>query len=290
MFGRSGQVARELARSAGPDILLTALDRSQAELSDPQVCADWIARSEVDVVINAAAYTEVDAAEDNEAVAMKINADAPLVMARACADRGLTFIQISSDYVFDGSQEGAWKECDPARPINAYGRSKLYGEQAVQATGGKNVILRTSWIFSSHGQNFVKKMLQISKATEFLEVVNDQFGGPTPASGIAASILTIAQAFQADKGVPGIYHYSGTPNVSWYEFAHQVLDMAGDHRETVLRAIVSCDRPTKAARPRNSTLNCSKIKRIYGIDQADWQASLAGVLNEIKEREFCDRS
>ena len=188
VFGKTGQVATELQRQAD----VTALGRDQADLSDPQACAAVIADLKPSVVINAAAYTAVDKAEEEEAKAQTINAAAPGAMAGACVHLDIPFLHISTDYVFDGSGTKAWRETDPVSPQNAYGRTKLAGEQAIRAAGARHIILRTAWVFSAHGANFVKTMLRLSETRDALSVVEDQIGGPTPAADIAATLLTLA--------------------------------------------------------------------------------------------------
>ncbi|MDT8343119.1 MAG: sugar nucleotide-binding protein, partial [Thermohalobaculum sp.] len=201
MFGRTGQLAREVLRRAGDGIAVTALDRDAADLGDPARCADLIARAGADVVLNAAAFTAVDLAEAEEARALRINAEAPGAMAQAAAARGLPFLHISSDYVFDGTSPRPWREDDPVAPLNAYGRTKLAGERAVAAAGGPHVILRTAWVHAGHGRNFVASMLRAGAAQPRLRVVADQHGGPTPAGALAGAALAIARAFAAGCGV-----------------------------------------------------------------------------------------
>lgn len=222
VFGQTGQVARELQAQA--DVL--ALGRDQADLSDPALCAEAIHRAKPDVVINAAAYTAVDRAEQEEALATVVNGESPGAMARTCADLGIPFLHVSTDYVFDGSGSEPWRESDPVAPQNAYGRSKLAGEEAVRAAGGAHAILRTSWVFSAHGANFVKTMLRLSETRDALNVVDDQIGGPTPADAIAAALLEMAAQMQASKA-GGTYHFSGYPAVSWADFAREIFRKRG---------------------------------------------------------------
>jgi dTDP-4-dehydrorhamnose reductase len=275
VFGTSGQVATELQRLPH-DII--ALPRSAADLTDPDRCAAHIRATDADAVINAAAYTAVDRAEDEEPLATPINGTAPGAMAQAAADRGLPFLHISTDYVFDGSGERAWQPGDAVAPINAYGRSKLAGEQAVAGAGGQWAVLRTSWVFSAHGANFVKTMLRLSESRDSLNVVADQIGGPTPAQGIAQALATMAQAMIAGQG-GGIYHYAGTPMTSWACFARETFALAG--RETQVTDIPSADYPTPARRPLNSRLDCASLQADFGITQPDWKAALADVIKEV---------
>ena len=252
-----------------------------ADLSDPAACAQIIVDSDADVIINAAAYTEVDPAENDDALAAVINAEAPTAMAQAAAARSIPFLHISSDYVFDGSGEHAWTTSDTPAPLGAYGQTKRQGEIGVVNGGGAYAILRTSWVFSAHGANFVKNMLRLGKDRCTLNVVNDQIGGPTPAADIAATLLTLAKAFHTGKGINGIYHYAGTPDVSWESFAREIFKQS---KLTVeVSGIPTTDYPTPAARPLNSRLDCSTLEQNFGIARPDWQIGLKHVLQELGE-------
>ena len=274
VFGRTGQVASELQRQAA----VTALGRDRADLSDPQGCAAIIADLAPDLVINAAAYTAVDRAESDEAAAQVINAASPGAMAGACKRLDIPFLHISTDYVFDGSGTRPWRETDPAQPQNAYGRTKLAGEEAIRASGARHIILRTSWVFSAHGANFVKTMLRLSDTRDALGVVEDQIGGPTPAADIAATLLALADPMR-DGATGGTYHYAGDPQTSWAGFARAIFAVAG--RDVTVTGIPSTDYPTPAARPLNSRLDCAKLASDFGIMPADWQAGLRAVIEEV---------
>lgn len=278
VFGRTGQVATELARAGGAAV--TALGRDAADLTDPAACAALIRDTGADAVINAAAYTAVDRAESEEALATLVNAGAPAAMARASAERGLPFLHVSTDYVFDGTGTRAWREDDPVAPQNAYGRTKLAGERAVTAAGGRCAILRTAWVFSAHGSNFVRTMLRLSTERDRLGVVDDQVGCPTPAAAIATALLGMARAMR-DGQPGGIYHFAGQPPASWCGFAREIFARAG--REVALAPIASADYPTPAARPANSRLDCRAIATDFGISAPDWRAGLRAVLDELGE-------
>lgn len=277
VFGKTGQVATELQRNA----TVTALDREQADLSDPEACAAVIAKTNADAIINAAAYTAVDKAEDEEALATTINADAPSAMARAAALRGLPFIHISTDYVFDGQGKTPWLTTDSVVPLGAYGRSKLKGEIGVHQAGGVHAILRTSWVFSAHGQNFVKTMLRLSDTRDALNIVDDQIGGPTPAADIASACLTMATAFHNGQGQTGTYHFSGEQDASWAGFAREIFRQS--KRTMSIMGIPSTEYPTPAARPMNSRLNCESLYQEFGITRPDWRTGLTHVLRELGE-------
>lgn len=278
VFGQTGQVARELARLL-PDALF--LGRTRADLTDPAACAAAIAGTQADVVINAAAYTAVDRAESDVATAMAVNAAAPGAMAQAAAARGLPFLHISTDYVFDGSGTRPWQPGDATGPLGVYGQSKLAGEDAVRAAGGAHVILRMSWVFSSHGANFVKTMLRLGADRPVLRVVADQIGGPTAAADIAATLVTMATALRAGAA-GGSYHYAGQPAVSWADFARAIFRSAD--LTVAVEDIASEAYPTPARRPQNSRLDGSTLKTDFGIDPPDWQLGLARVIAELKEQ------
>lgn len=282
VFGQSGQVATELQRQA--DVL--ALGRDRADLTDPAACAAAIRAHAPDAVINAAAYTAVDRAETEPALARTINAEAPAAMAGACASLAIPMIHISTDYVFAGGGTTPWRETDPVAPQNAYGRSKAEGEAAILASGARAAILRTSWVFSAHGANFVKTMLRLADSRDSLTVVADQIGGPTPAADIAATCLKMAQAMQAGQAeaggqAGGIYHYAGQPAVSWADFARAVFAIAG--RDVSVTDIPSSAYPTPAARPLNSRLDCAKLLTDFGISPPEWEAGLRAVVKELTQ-------
>ena len=276
VFGHTGQVARELARAAPEAVFL---GRDQADLSDPAACAAAIRAYRPDAVINAAAWTAVDRAETEEVAATVVSGHAPGAMARACADLGAPLVQISTDYVFDGAGTLPFRPSDPTAPLGAYGRSKLAGERAVQASGARHVILRTSWVFSAHGANFVKTMLRLGADRPALRVVADQIGGPTPADAIAAACLTLARGLR-DGAAGGTHHFAGAPHTSWACFARETFAQAG--LATTVEDIPTTDYPTPAQRPLNSRLDCTALAAEFGITQPDWRAALARVIAELK--------
>ncbi|MEI4473748.1 dTDP-4-dehydrorhamnose reductase [Frigidibacter sp. MR17.24] len=284
VFGQTGQVARELARL--PDLVqsgLVQLGRDRADFSDPEACVAALrathAETPLTAVINAAAWTAVDRAEAEEEAATLVNATTPGALARAAAELGLPFVHISTDYVFEGSGTRPWAPGDATGPLGAYGRTKLAGERAVAAAGGTHAILRTSWVFSAHGANFVKTMLRLSETRDKLTVVADQIGGPTPAAAIAAAVQAIAGALVADPSKSGTYHFSGAPDVSWADFAREILARAG--RTTSVEDIPTSAYPTPAVRPPNSRMDCSATEAAFGIPRPDWRAGLEAVLADL---------
>jgi dTDP-4-dehydrorhamnose reductase len=279
IFGKNGQVAQELQRRHG-NWQLEVRGSEEANFETPDVCAAFVAATDADVVINAAAYTAVDRAESDEAQATMVNATTPGAIARAAALRGLPFVQISTDYVFDGAGETPFRPEDPTGPLGAYGRSKLAGEEAVRAAGGVYAILRTSWVVSSHGANFVKTMLRLGAERERLTVVADQIGGPTPAAAIADTCFNIARQLCEDSKKSGKYHFCGAPDVSWADFAREIFAQAGLGCEVA--DIPSAAYPTPAKRPQNSRMDCSKTEEVFGISRPDWRAGLSDILRDLK--------
>lgn len=279
MFGRSGQVATEMIRRAPEGVSITALGRPDADLVDPRACAKIVQEADADIVVNAAAYTAVDQAEKDRILANIINARAPAALADAAALRSIPFIHLSTDYVFDGTGNTPWRPDDRTSPINAYGRTKRRGEEGIIAAGGQWAILRTSWVFSAHGTNFVKTMLRLGQERDRLRIVADQIGGPTAAADIADAIYRMAQRLTCGPKVGGIFHFSGAPDVSWVQFAREIFMQAG--LGVQVEEIESVDYPTPAARPKNSRLDCSSLAKIFGIEQPDWRQSLRKVLDEL---------
>lgn len=279
VFGQTGQAARELARRLPPDVTATFLSRSDADLMQPATCAAAITARDMDAVINAAAWTAVDKAESEEAAATTVNGDSPAAMARACAAKGVPFLHISTDYVFDGRGDTPFAPDHPTAPLNAYGRSKLAGETAIRASGARHLILRTSWVVSAHGTNFLRTMLRLGAERPSLNVVADQHGAPTPAAAIADVLLTAARAM-TQGAAGGTHHFAGTPDTTWADFARAI--MAGAGLPCDINDIPTSAYPTPAARPANSRLDCSTFTRDFGIPRPDWRAHLAGILQELR--------
>ena len=275
VFGKTGQVATELQALTE----VVALGRDRADLAYPDGCASAIRAIRPRAVINAAAYTAVDRAEEEEPLATIINAEAPGAMATACADLEVPLVHISTDYVFGGEGTEPFAPDHVRSPLGAYGRSKMAGEDAVRASGAVHAILRTSWVFSAHGHNFLKSMLRLSETRDSLRVVDDQIGGPTPASAIAAACLAIADALIADPSKSGTYHYSGAPDVSWCGFAAEIFRQT--KRPVALTRIRSADYPLPAPRPQNSRLECSTTNDLFGIPRPDWRDHVRLVLAQM---------
>jgi dTDP-4-dehydrorhamnose reductase len=279
IFGRNGQVATEFAKTASSSLgSVKFLGRGECDLAVPGSAARAIADLSPDIVINAAAYTAVDKAETQQEAAYALNAAAPGEMAEASAAIGAPLIHISTDYVFDGLAPGAYRETDRCAPLSVYGASKLAGEVAVRERQPHHVILRTSWVFSPYGANFVRTMLRLGAERDELAIVHDQHGGPTAAADIAAAILKIAAGIRDDSAAFGTYHYAGAPVSTWFDFAKAIFERAALHgykTPKAVRAIATADYPTAAVRPPNSTLDCSAITRYWGIEPPLWQNSLS---------------
>ncbi|WP_460273025.1 dTDP-4-dehydrorhamnose reductase [Celeribacter sp. ULVN23_4] len=277
VFGKTGQVASEL-RSLLPEARF--LGRDEADLTDPLVCGRIIRALKPEAVINAAAYTAVDKAEEDGLAATLVNAAAPTEMAECCADLDIPFVHISTDYVFDGAGETPFTPDAPTGPLGVYGETKLEGENGVREAGGRFVILRTSWVFSAHGGNFVKTMLRLAQSRDKLTVVSDQIGGPTAARDIAKACVEIAKQLEIDPNKAGTYHFSGAPDVSWAAFAREIFAQSGD--AMTVEDIPASEYPMPAERPYNSRLDCSATEATFGIKRPDWKTSLAEVLKELE--------
>lgn len=278
VFGKSGQVAKELQRHMPTGIHSEFLGRDQVDVAYAGACAAAIMQSPADVVINATAWTAVDKAESEPDAAWSVNARAPGEMVEACNRKNIPLIHLSTDYVFAGTGGSPQKPDSPRAALNVYGKSKAAGETAISARGGNHLVLRTSWVFSSSGNNFVKTMLKLGLERKQLRIVSDQIGGPTSASAIAVAIIKAAEAMHA--GAPGgLHHFAGTPDTSWSGFAREIFRQAS--LDVQVDNILTTDYPTPAKRPLNSRLCCKSFNNAFGIERPDWRAGLAIVLQEL---------
>ena len=277
LFGKTGQVAKELCNR--PNV--TAIGRDKADFTEPQKIIEIVKSTDADIIINAVAYTSVDLAEEEFELANIINGTTVKELAKVSASRNIPFLHISTDYVFKGDGNLNWKTSDQTNPQNSYGKSKLIGESGILEAGGPHVILRTSWVFSSHGNNFVKTMLRLASNNNELSIVKDQIGGPTCAKDIADALWKIASDFYAGNGITGIYHFSGKPNSSWANFASEIFSQT--HQDIKIKQILTKDFLTKAKRPLNSRLDCSSLRIDYGIKQPEWKKGLTNVLANLKQ-------
>ncbi len=277
--GARGQVGSELAARA-PLLGLEAVATTRAELdiTDAGAIDAAIARHAPDLLINAAAYTAVDRAEEDAEACLRVNRDAPGRLARACARAGIPMFHLSTDYVFDGRLERPYTEQDAPAPINLYGRSKWEGEQRVAAGLTRHLILRVAWVFGATGTNFVKTIARLARERDELGIVADQFGSPTPADTIADTLLELALRLDHDGDLPwGTWHYAGAPDCNWYQFANAILAHLPDARAR-LRPITSADYPTAAARAADTRLDCTAIENALAIVRPSWKAGLDRML------------
>ena len=275
VIGKTGQVATELALLE-PDARYVS--RDEVDLAKPTQLAAFLKATPARAIINAAAYTAVDRAEQERDLAMAVNGAAVGTMAEHAAAHDIPLVHISTDYVFDGQGTDPHKPDDPVAPLGVYGQSKMAGEALIRNAGGQHVILRTSWVFSAHGNNFVKTMLRLSETRNALNVVDDQIGGPTPARSIAQAVLAITGALRGGQ-TGGTYHFAGAPVTSWAGFARETFARAG--RDVTVTGIPTTDYPTPATRPLNSRLDCTTLETDFGIKPADWQAELAHILKVL---------
>jgi len=289
LIGRNGQVGHELMQALAPLGAVIATDRSTLDLRDEGAIRTLVRQLRPGLVVNAAAYTAVDKAETEIDLAFAINARAPAVLAQEAATLGAWLVHYSTDYVFAGDRaQGAYVETDPTGPMNAYGRSKLAGEEAVAAVGGAHIILRTSWVYGAHGANFVKTIIRLAREREKLSIVADQVGAPTSSRLIAETTAQLAVQLpdDGDDAVSGIYHLQGAGEASWYEFAEAIVDRLrlSDAQEVRCREITpipSSAYPTPAQRPANSRLDCGKISRTFDVQLPQWQDDFGRLFGDI---------
>ncbi|HRX69572.1 MAG: dTDP-4-dehydrorhamnose reductase [Gammaproteobacteria bacterium] len=285
VIGAQGQVGWELTRRAlalGHNVL--AWDQAELDITDAAAVDQALNASNADVVINAAAYTAVDKAEQDPEQAFAVNRDGPVHLAAACARLNLPLLHISTDYVYDGAKTSPYVEDDPTAPMGVYGASKLAGDEAVRPLCPRHLILRVSWVFGVHGHNFVKTILRLAREREALRVVADQYGCPTFAGDIADALLELAgRITEIDaRAAWGTYHYCGHPATTWHGFASAIVEMAREQEPLPVKtvtAITTADYPTPAARPANSVLDCSRLARNFGIQPRPWQEGLRQLLS-----------
>lgn len=289
LLGKDGQVGWQLQRSLAPHGRVVACSRAECDLADMDRIRSVVSQIKPSVIVNAAAYTAVDKAETEVALAQRINAEAPGVLAEEAARLGALLVHYSTDYVYDGTKTTPWVESDPTDPQSVYGATKLAGEAAIRAVGGKSLIFRTSWVFGARGGNFVKTILRLARDKDSLNVVDDQIGSPTPAAliatvtGIALAMLRRGQLLES--GENRLYHLAAARPVSWCEFARTVVGLAGavpgfDLRlpAEAIRAITTAEYPTPARRPANSRLDCTRLETDFGLQMPDWQPYLERML------------
>ena len=290
LFGCNGQIGHELSRCLKSLGSVTPLDKDDVDFCDPESLRDVVRRIAPDVVVNAAAYTAVDKAESEPQLAMTINTHAPEVLAEVAQDIGACLVHYSTDYVFDGTNPNAYEESATPNPQSVYGRSKFEGEQAVLSTCRKSLVLRTSWVFGSHGHNFLKTMLKLGAERESLSVVSDQIGAPTSARIVARTTQTLlSNMIHADSSDArwGLYHVAAAGRTSWHGFATHALEKAANLGYQLalspsdIRPISTSEYPTAASRPANSVLSTRKIRTTFGLRFPDWMVEVDRVVGEI---------
>ncbi|USD60259.1 dTDP-4-dehydrorhamnose reductase [Vibrio sp. SCSIO 43140] len=280
--GCYGQVGHCLAKvlAKRDDVSVIAYDRELLDITDEDQVSSVLAEVAPNVIINCAAHTAVDKAETDIEMSYAINRDGPRYLSQAAESLGALMLHISTDYVFDGNKSEPYLETDTPNPKGVYGQSKLAGEEAVMANCSRYAILRTAWVFGEHGNNFVKTMLRLGKDRPELGIIGDQFGGPTYAGDIAKALVNIMDMF-TDSELSGIYHFSGTPHVSWFQFAKAIFESADKHgallKTPQVNEITADQYPLPAPRPANSRLNCDKIQKVFAVEPSDWQHALDNI-------------
>lgn len=285
MTGGTGQIGQELLRQPWPDeVTLLAPPRAELDLASAASLAAWAADRAIDCIINAAAFTAVDLAEDQAGAAFLANAQGPAWLADLARSRDIPLLHVSTDYVFDGRLDRPYREDDAPAPLGVYGASKLAGELAVRAAAPRHVILRTAWVISARGSNFLKTMLRLAAERPVLRVVADQLGCPTGAADIAAALKAIALAHLADRTAPGgTYHFVNAGSTSWHGLAEAILATGGAAVPVV--PITTAEFPTRARRPANSRLDCSRIAQDFGVVARPWQEAVAAIVSELRSAE-----
>ena len=284
--GCHGQVGHALTQHLQGLGEIHALGREQLDLSRPESIRAAMQSLQPAMVINAAAYTAVDQAESEESLALRINAEAPGILAEEAKKIGASLIHYSTDYVFDGSKQGAWTEEDPVSPLSAYGRSKLAGEQAIAATGVPHLILRTSWVYGLHGKNFLLTMLRLAQSRDSLSIVDDQIGAPTWSHTIAEATANIVRHFPRAEQIAersGIYHLCASGHTSWFGFAQAIFAHPAVHQRPALQAITTAQYPTPARRPANSVMNTEKFQQCFA-ELPSWQEALQHCLEGLEAK------
>jgi dTDP-4-dehydrorhamnose reductase len=288
-FGVTGQLARELlAQAKDFDVEITALSRADADFANPQAVVQHVTGAKADLVVLAAAYTAVDLAESERDLAFRVNAETPAAIAQALGEAGPALVQVSTDYVFDGAKGAPYLETDATGPLNVYGASKLEGEAAILAAHRRSLILRTSWVVSSHGKNFVKTMLRLAGEGKPLKVVADQFGRPTSARDLARFILSQAERLAkapAGDAVFGVHHFANAGEVSWKTFAEGIFDLALGAAAPAVGAAATADWPAPAQRPLRGTLDTGKLERTFGVTLRSWREALAEIVSELQSEQ-----
>ena len=280
--GRDGQVGWELSRALAPLAEVTSLDRSGLDLAKSDAIRTTVRAFRPDIIVNAAAYTAVDKAENEPELAQAINEQGPQVLAEEAKRCNALLIHYSTDYVFDGHKASPYVEDDQTNPLSVYGRSKLDGEQAIQSAGCRYLILRTAWVYAARGKNFMRTIMRLARERPELRVVNDQFGAPTSAPAIAHATASIVDALFKGSGDHGIFHLTAAGRASWFDFAELIVKASGPPYP-VVHPIPASEYPTPAQRPGNSCLDNAKLARVFGITLADWRVEAQRILTGLRQ-------
>jgi len=284
LSGANGQLGWELNHTLSPQYEVHAFERSKLDLTDSKQIRQRISEIKPDIIINASAYTAVDSAEQEPELAFAVNAEAPAILAEEAARIDAALIHYSTDYVFDGSGTQAWREEDAPAPLNVYGESKLAGEQAIKASGVAHLIFRTSWVYGAHGHNFVKTILRLAIEKDEMNIIDDQIGAPTSASFIANATTQILERLMDSSkekiaSKSGTYHLCCRGETSWHGFASEIVRLAKQNSYQLaveeIHPIPTSAYPTPAERPRNSRLDCTRLKKVFGLELESWQTALA---------------
>lgn len=287
--GQVGSALGQVGQELGMD--LVALGRTELDITDAASISTAFEKYRPDVLVNAAAYTAVDKAESEAELAYEINENATALLANACVVANIPMLHISTDYVFEGIKEGPYTEADSVNPLAVYAKSKEAGERALRERVERHIILRTSWVFGVHGNNFVKTMVRLAREHDHLEVVADQFGGPSSARGIALALLKVVSLYKSSGDIEwGTYHYCQKPYVSWYQFAQEIIQQARELRliehSVSVSAISSTAFPTPVSRPLNSRLDTGALRRAFHIGDSDWRKDVGEVLTSLSNDEI----
>lgn len=284
VLGAQGQLGRELANlCAARAVAVKMVSRSECDISDTSQVRAAIDRAHPSVVVNAAAYTKVDQAEKEPALAQAANRDGPSNLAKLTAERAIPLIHVSTDYVFDGSKLSPYTEKDPVAPLGVYGQSKEAGERAIRAVHDRHIIVRTAWVYGIFGRNFLKTMLDLAAAREGWGVVNDQVGTPTATTDLAEALLAVAEKAARNDECWGTYHFAGQGEATWFEFAEEIVAAQATFtgRHPVLQALSTENYPTLARRPKNSRLNSDLFASVFGTRAPPWRHSTRRVVEGI---------
>jgi dTDP-4-dehydrorhamnose reductase len=288
-YGTTGQLAQELLRQApAHSVSVTALSRAEADLADPEAAAAHVRALKPDLVVLAAAYTAVDQAESEPGLAHEVNGEAPAAIAAACAEVGAALVHFSTDYVFDGGKGAAYLEDDATAPLSVYGASKLSGERMALAASPRTLVLRTSWVISAHGRNFVKTMLRIAREGAPLRVVDDQFGRPTAAADLAAFVLAQAPRLAAaPAGAPvfGLFHFANAGETTWRGLAQATLEIGLGPDAPAVAPIATAERPSPARRPLRATLDTTRLEAAFDWRPRPWRDALGEIVAELAQAE-----